>query len=189
MGSKNYNHYKSYMENKNPGGYRQLAIYQQSVIIYDFTVAFTDRYIKSFKNKEQMNGAARSSKQCIAEAYLQKSMEGRLKLLGVTRGSNEELLNDYEDFLRQNGHTIWEKDNAKARKVRDLAYKSYKDYSDYKRYIQPPEAAANAMICLINQTNRLLDQKYRWLEERFVKEGGFREKLFKKRVDYRNKKK
>jgi four helix bundle suffix protein len=41
------------------------------------------------------------------------------------------------------------------------------------------------MVCLINQTNQLLDQKLRWLEERFVKEGGFRENLFKKRMDYR----
>ena len=96
------------MKSKKPsGGYRKLAIYQQSVIIHDFTVKFTDRYIKSYKTKEQMNGAARSSKQCIAEAYLQKSMEGRLKLLGVTRGSNEELLNDYEDFLRQNNYKLW----------------------------------------------------------------------------------
>lgn len=41
------------------------------------------------------------------------------------------------------------------------------------------------MVCLINQTNQLLDQKLRWLEERFVKEGGFRENLFKKRAEHR----
>ena len=41
------------------------------------------------------------------------------------------------------------------------------------------------MICLINKTNSLLDQKLRWLEERFVKEGGFRENLFKKRMEFR----
>lgn len=172
------------------GGYRKLAIYQQSAIIHDFTVEFADRYVeRSSRTRDQMIQAARSSKQCIAEAYLQKSMEGRLKLLGVTRGSNEELLNDYEDFLRQNGFTIWEKDSPKAQAVRRLAYNHNKNYSDYKYYIQPPEAAANSMICLINQTNQILDQKYRWLEEKFVKEGGFRENLFRKRVEYKNKKK
>ena len=46
-----------------------------------------------------------------------------------------------------------------------------------------PEDAANAMICLVNQTNRLLDQKLRWLEEKFVNEGGFRENLFRKRME------
>lgn len=45
--------------------------------------------------------AARSAKQNIAEGYLQRSIEGKLKLLGVARGSLEELLNDYADFLRQ----------------------------------------------------------------------------------------
>ncbi len=44
------------------------------------------------------------------------------------------------------------------------------------------EDAANAAICLINQTNALLDQKLRWFEEKFVNEGGFRENLFRKRL-------
>lgn len=64
--------------------------------------------------------------------------------------------------------------------------KNYKTYNDYKDYISPPETAANAMVVLINQTNQLLDQKLRWLEEDFVKNGGFRENLFKKRLRYKN---
>lgn len=48
-----------------------------------------------------------------------------------------------------------------------------------------PTDAANAMVTLINQTNNLLDQKLRWLEERFIKEGGFRENLLKKRLEFR----
>jgi four helix bundle suffix protein len=46
-----------------------------------------------------------------------------------------------------------------------------------------PEDAANAVIYLINQTNALLDQKLRWLEEKFINEGGFRENLFRKRME------
>lgn len=57
----------------------------------------------------------------------------------------------------------------------------------HKIYISDPETAANVMVCLINQTNRLLDQKLRWTEEKFVKEGGFRENLLKKRLEYRRK--
>ena len=128
--------------------------------------------------------AARSAKQNIAEGYLQKGVEGRLKLLGVSRGSLEELLNDYLDFLRQRGLKILSKDSPEARQVRSLVYNRYNSYNSYKSYIQNPQSAANAMICLINQTNQLLDQKLRWLEERFIKEGGFRENLFKKRKDY-----
>lgn len=105
--------------------------------------------------------------------------------MGVARGSLEELLNDYQDFLRQRRLSVWAKESPQARQVRAIAYKNYKSYNDYKIYINQPESAANAMICLINQTNRLLDQKLRWLEEKFVKEGGFRENLFKKRMEFR----
>jgi len=165
------------------GGYKDLPFFKQSEIIYDFTVEFVKRYIDyKSRTKDQMEQAARSGKQNIAEGYLQKSLEGRIKLVGVARGSLEELLNDYQDFLRQKGLKLWDKDNNEAKKVRSLVYNSYNSYNDYKNYIENPEEAANAMVCLINQTNGLMDQKLRWLEEKFVSEGGFRENLFKKRM-------
>lgn len=171
------------------GGYKTLPFFKQTEIIYDFTVAFCQKYIDyKSRTKDQMEQAARSGKQNIAEGYLQKSLEGRIKLVGVARGSLEELLNDYLDFLRQHGLKLWDKNSSEARKVRALGYKSYKDYNDYKIYINNPEEAANAMVCLINQTNALIDQKLRWLEEKFVNEGGFRENLFKKRMEKRRNK-
>lgn len=168
------------MENK---GYKSLPFFIQTEIIYDFTVEFVKIYI-NFKSRtrDQMEQAARSGKQNIAEGYLQKSLEGRIKLLGVARGSLEELLNDYLDFLRQRGLQLWEKDSAKAKKIRALAYNDYNNYNFYKIYISSPEEAANTMVCLINQTNRLLDQKLRWMEEEFIEKGGFRENLFRKRL-------
>lgn len=165
-------------------GYKSLPFFKQSEIIYDFTVEFVKRYIDyKSRTKDQMEQAARSGKQNIAEGYLQKSLEGRIKLLGVSRGSLEELLNDFQDFLRQRGLKLWDKDSSEARKVRVLVYNNYNSYNDYKDYINDPAEAANVAICLINQTNRLLDQKLRWLEEKFVHEGGFRENLFKKRME------
>ena len=176
---KNYNDYKDYKSYK---GYKSLPFFVQAEIIYDFTVEFTKLYI-DFKSRtrDQMDQAARSGKQNIAEGYLQKSVEGKLKLLSVARGSLEELLNDYQDFLRQRNLRLWPKDSEESRAVRALVYKNYKGYNDYKIYISSPEGAANAMVVLINQTNQLLDQKLRWVEDQFVKEGGFREKLFQKR--------
>lgn len=168
---------------KQAGGYRNLPFFKQSEIIYDFTVEFVQKYIDyKSRTKDQMEQAARSGKQNIAEGYLQKSLEGRIKLVGVARGSLEELLNDYQDFLRQHGLRFWDKDSKEAHVVRALGYNNYKSYNDYKCYIEDPEESANAMVCLINQTNSLLDQKLRWLEEKFVNEGGFRENLFKKRM-------
>lgn len=166
-------------------GYKSLPFFKQSEIIYDFTVEFAEKYIDyKSRTKDQMVQAARSGKQNIAEGYLQKSLEGKLKLLGVARGSLEELLNDYQDFLRQHQLPTWNKGSPKAKDVRDKVYKNYKDYNDYKIYIRSPEEAANAMICLINQTNQLLDQKLRWTRDKFIQEGGFRENLFKKRKNY-----
>lgn len=166
------------------GGYKSLPFFKQSEIIYDFTVEFVKKYIDyKSRTKDQMEQAARSGKQNVAEGYLQKSTEGRLKLLNVARGSLEELLNDYLDFLRQRNLKLWEVDSPEAKKVRALVYNSYNSYNNYKNYINEAEAAANVMICLINQTNALLDQKLRWLEEKFVNEGGFRENLFKKRME------
>lgn len=170
---------------QNYKGYRNLPFYIQSSIIYDFTAEFCKRYIdQRSRTKDQLEQAARSGKQNIAEGYSQKSIEGKLKLLAVARGSLEELLNDYEDFLRQRELRIWPKDSVQSQTVRRIVYKSYKDYNDYKIYMNAPESAANAMVCLINQTNQLLDRKIRWLTDRFVKEGGFKENLYKKRIEF-----
>jgi four helix bundle suffix protein len=170
-------------------GYKDLAFYKQAEIIYDFTIEFVKKYINPYsRTKDQMEQAGRSGKQNIAEGYMQQSLETRIKLLGVSRGSLEELLNDYTDFLRQNGLKQWGLDSKEAKKVRDFAYNPYNDYKNYKDYIISAEIAANAMICLINQTNALLDQKIRWLREKFIQEGGFRENLFKARVSYKNSK-
>src|SRR3989344_2445442 len=139
------NSYNPFPEEK--GGYRILPFFKQTEIIYDFTLAFVKSYIiyKS-RTKTQMEQQARSGKQNIPEGYLQQSLEGRIRLLGVARGSLEELLNDYEDFLRQRGLKLWEPDSPQAQIVRKLGYNRYKNYNDYKYYISNPEAAANTMI-------------------------------------------
>lgn len=181
MDYKNYNNYNDYK------GYKTLPFFVQAEIVHDFTAEFTQKYIDyKSRTRDQMDQAARSGKQNIAEGYLQKSIEGKLKLLGVARGSLEELLNDYLDYLRQHKLPIWDKDDPRSLTIRKIVYKDYKNYNDYKIYIENPEEAANSMIILINQTNQLLDQKLRWTQDQFVKEGGFRENLLKKRLAYRS---
>ena len=157
--------------------YKELKSYQQTVIIYDFTVEFCDLYIdKSYKSykiykkyrsrmADQMIQAARSGKQNIVEGSAQNDKKGEFKLAKIARGSLEELLEDYEDFLRQRGFFVWGKDSAKAQEIRNLAYKPRKTYKTYRIYINSPEDAANVAICLINQTNYLLNQQIRQLED------------------------
>jgi four helix bundle suffix protein len=130
--------------------------------------------------------AARSGRQNIAEGSQASgtSRKFELKLVGVARASLEELLLDYEDYLRQRSLTLWGKDHSMAQAVRRLAYEENRSYATYRSYIEssPPELAANTIICLIHQTNYLLDQQLRQLEKAFLEEGGFTERLYHART-------
>ena len=88
------------------GGYRKLKSFQSAELVYDATVKFCDRFIdKRSRTHDQMVQAARSGRQNIAEGSQASgtSKKTELKLVGVARASLEELLLDYEDFLRQKG--------------------------------------------------------------------------------------
>jgi four helix bundle suffix protein len=89
--------------------------------------------------------------------------------------------------LRQHNLPLWGKDHPEAKKVRGLCYKKNRSYSTYKSYLEasPPEIAANTMVCIIHQTNYLLDQQLRSLENEFLKEGGFTERLYRTRSQRR----
>ncbi len=176
------------------GGYQDLQSYQMSEIAYDATVVFCDRFISPrSRTHDQMVQAARSGKQNIAEGSMASgtSKKTELKLIGVARASLEELLLDFKDFLRQKGLPLWGKDHPKAKEVRGLCYRKDRSYETYRTYIenQSPEVAANTMICLIHQTNYLLDQQLRALEKEFVEEGGFTERLYRLRSQARERKK
>ncbi len=171
------------------GGYRELKSYQNAEIVYDATVKFCDRFVdRRSRTHDQMVQAARSGKQNIAEGSMASgtSKKTELKLVGVARASLEELLLDFEDFLRQRGLGLWNKDHPTAQAVRKLAYAENRSYTTYKTYIEKsPEVAANTLICLINQTNYLLDQQLRQLDRQFLEEGGFTERLYRTRIQAR----
>lgn len=174
------------------GGYRKLKSYQTAEIIYDATIIFCNRFIdRRSRTHDQMIQAARSGKQNIAEASVASgtSKKNELKLLGIARASLEELLLDYQDFLRQKNLPLWEKEHPQAQSIRKLAWEKNRSYKTYRTYIEDasPEVAANTLICLIHQANYLLDRQLRQLERRFLEEGGFTEKLYQTRMQIRNK--
>jgi four helix bundle suffix protein len=172
------------------GGYRDLQSYQMAEIVYDGTVVFCDRFIsRRSRTHDQMVQAARSGKQNIAEGCMASgtSKKFELKLIGVARASLEELLLDFQDYLRQKDLPLWDKDHPKAKEVRGLCYRKNRSYLTYKSYIEAvPEIAANTLVCIIHQTNYLLDQQLRSLEKEFLKEGGFTERLYRARTQMRN---
>ena len=173
------------------GGYRKLLSYQKAEVIYDLTFRFCQRFLaKGDRTIDQMVQAARSGKQNIAEgsqaAGTSKEME--IKLTNVARASLEELLVDYQDFLRVRDLPLWPRDSKEAEFVRRLgrtpnaAYENYRPFCDTR----PAEVVANIAICLIHQTNYLLDRQLRRLEADFVREGGLRERMTRVRLQHRS---
>ncbi len=175
------------------GGYQNLLSYQKAEIVYDATVYFCDRYIdRRSRTHDQMVQAARSGKQNIVEGSMASgtSKEMEIKLTNVARASLEELLADYRDFLRTRGAVLWDKNSREAQFVRKLGNGengTQGSYETYRPYIEtrPPEVVANIIICLIHQTNYLLDRLLKQLEQAFLKEGGLRERMTRARLEAR----
>ena len=125
--------------------------------------------------------AARSGKQNIVEGVTawNTSTETMLKLLGVARASQEELLEDYKDYLRIRNLSIWEKDSKPAVKVRRLGMMQNESADIFHEYMSSRSDAtcANIMICLIHQCTFLIARLQKNALEKFTVEGGFREQL------------
>lgn len=172
---KSYKSHTSY-STKPHGGYRNLEAFKMTEIIYDLTMEFLKTYRSNktymtnmtYKTCEQIEGAARSGKQNIAEGSQRAAVSPttEIQLVDVARASQEELLKDFEDFLRNNKLPIWEKNDPRVLAIRKLAYKTNKSYTTYKSYLGNPESAANGAITLINQANYLLDRLLSSLKRR-----------------------
>jgi len=149
--------------------------------------------------------AARSGRQNIAEGSraAATSSQTELRLLNVARSSQEELLLDFEDFLRHRRLPQWEPDGPDAMAVRNVPRSFKQDRSDqsdltnltdherwalYASWLEhsDPAIRANALICLVNQANYLLDQQIAAVEKQFVEEGGYSEQLAAARLKERS---
>ena len=173
------------------GHYQELLSYQKAEVVYDLTYRFCERFLKKGdRTIDQMVQAARSGKQNIVEGSKASgtSKEMEIKLTNVARASLEELLVDYQDYLRVRDLKIWDKDSKEATFVRKLGRGPNVTYETYREFCQtrPAEVVANIALCLVHQANYLLDQQIRRLEQDFVKEGGIREKMTRARLEYRN---
>ncbi|MFP4500236.1 MAG: four helix bundle protein [Candidatus Hydrogenedentota bacterium] len=156
------------------GGYRALRSFQTATIVYDATVFFCERFLDQRSRKvDQMVQAARSGRQNIAEGSraAATSSQTELRLVNVARASLDELLLDYEDFLRQRGLPQWAKDAPEARRVRAVGREHptgpEQRFGPYAAWLDSddPAICANAVICLIHQTNFLLDRQIASLEK------------------------
>lgn len=164
------------------GNYRELKSFQKAEIVYDLTYRFCERFLrKGDRTVDQMVQAARSGKQNIAEGSRASgtSKETEIKLTNVARASLDELLEDYQDFLRTRNLPVWDKDSKEALYVRRLGGVAGVGYGAFRGFAEtkPAEVVANIALCLIHQANYLLDQQIRQLEVDFLESGGVRERM------------
>lgn len=187
------------------GGYRASASFQTATLIYDATYWFCEKFLDPRSRLvDQMVQAARSGRQNIAEGSRASatSSQTELRLLNTARASLEELLLDFEDYLRHRHLVQWAPDSPEARAVREVPKRFKEDQSDltdlsdqerwalYARWFEAddPAVRANAIICLIHQANYLLDQQIAALEKQFIEQGGYSEQLAAARLAFRGKK-
>jgi four helix bundle suffix protein len=173
------------------GDYHTLFSFQKAEVVYDITFRFAHKFLsKGDRTIDQMIQSARSGKKNILEGSKAglTSKETEIKLTNVARASLDELLDDYEDYLRARDLRIWDKDSKEAAYVRKMGRKTPSSFEDYREFVEtrPAEVVANIALCLIHQTNYLLDQQLRRLEKDFMHRGGLRERMTRVRLRERN---
>ena len=193
------------------GGYRRLKTFQLSTVIYDVTVKFCDKYLdRRSRTEDQMVQAARSGRQNIAEGSMDSgtSKKIELKLTGIAKGSLEELKLDYEDYLRQRGFPLWEPGHPALTRFK---VKRCSSIEDFRQWVTretltekekhghtrtntdgtvgespcPSVYVANGVLSLLNLCIYLLDRQTQAQAKAFEEEGGFTERLYRKRTEAR----
>lgn len=169
------------------GNYRALYTYQKAEAIYDITYYFCKNYLqRGDRTIDQMVQAARSGKQNIVEgcAASATSKETEIKLINVAKASLQELLIDYEDYLRTRNHRQWENNSIELKKMRSLGCQ-HNDSAFYMPLVKtrPPETISNMTICLIKQTDFMLFKQLETLSLEFLKKGGIRERMTRLRIE------
>ena len=173
--------------------HKYLLTYRYAEIIHDLTIIFVKKYIY-YKSRtcDQMEQSARSAKQNIVEGVSEgdTSKKGEIKFLGFAKSSTDELLTDYEDFLRQRNLPIYPKTHPKITSFRQIAYKlsALSNLSPLGQLIKKPRLPgnptddANFLLTLCHQLSFLLHRQIKSTEAKFIEEGGYTENLLLKRL-------
>lgn len=178
-----------------PTHYQELYFYRKSDVLVQLTKVFCKRFLPKYGDRtvDQMVQSARSVKQNIAEGLTdgQTSFEVEIKLLGIAQGSNRELLEDYQDYLKEHGLPEWaasSDDAAKERFNKMRAFcKQYSDDKDYRPFYLrwTDEEICNIAICLCHMVDRAMTTFIQKRDKEFVTEGGIKERMTAARLDMR----
>ena len=170
--------------------YTELRFYQRSDVLYQLTQVFCQRYLPRYGDRtvDQMVQAARSVKQNIAEGSTdgQTSTETELKLLGIARGSNQELLEDYQDYLKRKGMPEWFGKNERFDRLHRFC-QEHTRWEDYQPLMarMDDEELANMALCLCHQVDKAMAKYIERKDREFTTEGGIRERMTAARLGQR----
>ena len=186
------NHYKDGTASvlRKPVVYTELRFFQRSDVLYQLTQVFCQKYLPKYGDRtvDQMVQSARSTKQNIAEGSSdgQTSTEIELKLLGVARGSNKELLEDFHDYLKRKGIGEWHGNNPRFDQLHNFC-KNHSKYEDYLSLLprMNDEELTNMGICLCHQIDSALTKYIQRRDREFTTEGGIRERMTAARLEQR----
>lgn len=170
--------------------WQDLRLYKKSDTLYQFTVVFCHRFLPPYGDRtvDQMVQAARSGKQNIVEGSEdgKTSTEMELKLINVARASIGELREDYKDYLIAHNLSVWDASQTQYQEIQTFT-KSYLEWKDYEPQAQTwsAEEMGNIGLTLCYQMDTMLNRYLKLLQERFVTEGGIKERMYAARTGYR----
>ena len=175
---------------------KYLLTYRYSEIIHDLTVTFCKKYINPYSFNDILFPRPCRLDHLICSTGVGQadaSKKGEIKLLGVAKASIEELLTDYEDYLRQHNLTIYPKTHPKTSTFRKEAYllSNLSNLDNLGNLLKKPllsgkaEDDANFLLTLCHLQSYLLDKQIKSLIKKFTESGGFTENLYQKRKEIR----
>ena len=180
---------KKYSFLKKQDRWESLYFYQKTDVLYQLTYRFAQRFLqRGDRTVDQMVQAARSGKQNIVEGMADgvTSSEMEIKLLNVARSSIKELREDYTDYLASRGLALWTDRHPRYDTM--LAFcREHNHVDDYQPFFQQwtDEEMANTAHTLCHMVDRMMTTYIAQLEERFVTQGGIRERMTAARLGYR----
>ena len=170
--------------------YTNLRFYQRSDVLYQLTQVFCQKFLPKYGDRtvDQMVQSARSVKQNIAEGSSdgQTSTEVEIRLLGISRGSNLELLEDFQDYLKRKGIGEWFGKNPRFEPLHQFC-KNHSKYEDYQALLPKmnDEELANMGLCLCHQIDSALTKYIEKKDREFTTEGGIKERMTAARLEQR----
>ena len=170
--------------------YKTLHFYQKSDVLYQLTCVFCKRFLPLCGDRtvDQMVQAARSCKQNIVEGSEDgaTSSETEIKLINVARSSNDELREDFLDFIKKHNLQLWTPGHERFSLMQEYT-RQHNALEDYLPYAEKwvPEEFANICLTLCYQVDAMMNSYLQRLEKLFVEQGGIKERMYAARTGYR----